>query len=159
MASKSSFNFLGYSIGVGCISVRDKTVQRIKKQVSYLLYRNLIQPLKSKPLKGLIIPANDRDKALLTAMMQVRRYLYGGLLHRDMVDYIKGRRKSFHFKGVMSFYPLLNDVAQLHALDGWLLSGTVSAARARRRTRGCRRGAARPYRSLRLRKWNPPETT
>jgi RNA-directed DNA polymerase len=133
IASKSSFNFLGYSIGVEQVSVRDKTVQRIKKQVSYLLYRNLIQPLKSKPLKGLIIPANDRDKALLVAMMQIRRYLYGGLLHRDIVDYIKGRRKSLHFKGVMSFYPLLNDVAQLRALDGWLVSAVDRCVQARSR--------------------------
>ena len=125
IASKPSFNFLGYAIGVDRVSVREKTVQRIKKQVSYLLYRNLIQPLKSKPLKGLVIPANDRDKALLTAMLQIRRYLYGGLLHRDLVAYIKGQRKSLHFKGVMSFYPLLNDVMQLRALDGWLVS-TIS---------------------------------
>jgi hypothetical protein len=131
IASKPSFNFLGYAIGVERVSVRDRTVLRIKKQVSYLLYRNLIQPLKSKPLKGLIIPANDRDKALLTAMMQIRRYLYGGLLHRDLVDYIKGRRKSLHFKGVMSFYPLLNDVEQLRALDGWLISTIDRAVQAR----------------------------
>ncbi|MEY4211741.1 MAG: hypothetical protein RLZ92_2122 [Pseudomonadota bacterium] len=107
IASKSSFNFLGYAIGVDRVSVRDKTINRIKKHVSYLLYRNLIQPLKSKPLRGLIIPANGRDKALLIAITQIRRYLYGGLLHRDLDDYIKGRRKSLHFKGVMSFYPLL----------------------------------------------------
>lgn len=122
IASKSSFNFLGYAIGVDRVSVRDKTIERIKKQVSYLLYRNLLQPLKTTPLKGLVIPANDRDPALLTAIMQVRRYLYGGLLHRDLVDYIKGRKKSLHFKGVMSFYPLLNDIDQLRALDGWLAS-------------------------------------
>lgn len=122
IASKPTFNFLGYAIGVGRVSVREKTIQRIKKQVSYLLYRNLIQPLKTKPLKGLIIPANDRDKALLSAMLQIRRYLYGGLLHRDLIAYIKGERKSLHFKGVMSFYPLLNDVSQLRELDGWLVS-------------------------------------
>ena len=58
-------------------------------------------------------------------MLQIRRYLYGGLLHRDLVAYIKGQRKSLHFKGVMSFYPLLNDVMQLRALDGWLVS-TIS---------------------------------
>lgn len=131
IASKPSFNFLGYAIGVDRVSVRDKTVQRIKKQVSYLLYRNLVQPLRSKPLKGLIIPANDRDKALLTAMLQIRRYLYGGLLHRDLVSYIKGERKSLHFKGVMSFYPLLNDVAQLRTLDGWLVSAIDRCVQAR----------------------------
>jgi len=133
IASKSSFDFLGYAIGVDRVSARNKTIQRIKKQVSYLLYRNLVQPLKSTPLKGLVIPANNRDKALLTAMMQIRRYLYGGLLHRDMVAYIKGRRKTLHFKGVMSFYPLLNDAEQLRELDGWLVSAIHRSIQARSR--------------------------
>ena len=133
IASKPSFNFLGYAIGVDRVSVRDRTVRRIKKQVSYLLYKNLIQPLKERPLRGLIIPANDRDRALLTAMLQILRYLYGGLLHRDLVAYIKGSRRSLHFKGVMSFYPLLNDIAQLRELDGWLVSTVDRCVRARSR--------------------------
>jgi hypothetical protein len=133
IASKSSFNFLGYSIGIDHVSVRQKTVNRIKKQISYLLYRNLIQPIKSTPFQGIIIPANDRDRALLIAIMQIRRYMYGGLLHRELVDYIKGRRKALHFKGVMSFYPLLNDVEQLRALDGWLVSSIARCVEARSR--------------------------
>jgi hypothetical protein len=122
IASKEEFDFLGYSIGVSHVSIKEKAEKRIKKQISYLLYRNLIQPLKHVPLRGLVIPSNNRDKALLSAMMQIRRYLYGGLLHRDIIEYIKGRRRTLHFKGVMSFYPLLNDEQQLKELDGWLLS-------------------------------------
>ena len=90
--------------------------------IPYLLYKNLIQPLKDQPLRGLVIPANGKDKALLTAIMQIRRYMYGGLLHRDIIEYIKGRRRSLVFKGIMSFYPLLNDETQLRELDGWLIS-------------------------------------
>jgi RNA-directed DNA polymerase len=131
IASKSSFDFLGYAVGIDRISVREKTVERIKKQISYLLYRNLIQPLKQKPLKGLVIPNNNRDVALLSVMLQIRRYMYGGLLHRDIVDYIRGRKTSLHFKGVMSFYPLLNDVTQLRALDGWLLAVVHRSVKAR----------------------------
>ena len=63
--------------------------------------------------------------------MQIRRYLYGGLLHRDLVDYVKGRRRSLHFKGVMSFYPLLNDIDQLKSLDGWLVSAVARCVQAR----------------------------
>jgi len=122
IASKEEFDFLGYSIGVSHVSIRKKAEERIKKQISYLLYKNLIQPLKDKPLRGLVIPANGIDRALLTSMMQIRRYLYGGLLNRDLVEYIKGRRRSIYFKGVMSFYPLLNDEKQLRRLDGWLVS-------------------------------------
>ncbi|HNG59643.1 MAG TPA: hypothetical protein PKZ52_07430, partial [Cellvibrionaceae bacterium] len=76
---------------------------------------------------------NNRDKALLTTMMQIRRYLYGGLLHREMSAYIKGRRKTLYFKGVMSFYPLLNDVNQLRELDGWLISAIDRCIQARSR--------------------------
>lgn len=122
IASKQEFHFLGYSIGVGRTSIREKSENRIKKQISYLLYRNLVQPLKATPLRGLVIPANNRDKALLTAMSQIRRFLYGGLLHRDLTDYIKGRTKTLRFKGVMSFYPLVSDEDQLRRLDGWLVS-------------------------------------
>lgn len=122
MASKEYFNFLGYSISTEKVFIKESAERRIKKQVSYLLYKNLIQPLNSTPLKGLVIPTNNRDPALLSAMLQVRRYLYGDLLNRDLVEYIQGRRKHLHFKGVMSFYPLLNDENQLRRLDGWLLS-------------------------------------
>jgi RNA-directed DNA polymerase len=122
ISSKQNFDFLGYSIGVAKVSIRERAEARIKKQISYLLYKNLVQPLRTTPLKALVIPSNDKDKALLIAMMQIRRYLYGGLLNRDLIDYIKGRKKSLHFKGVMSFYPLLDDEEQLRKLDGWLLS-------------------------------------
>lgn len=122
ITSKQSFNFLGYSIGVNKVSIRDESLKKIKKQISYLLYRNLIQPLKQQPLRAVVIPANNRDIALLSAMSQIRRYAYGGLLSRDLLDYIKGRKKVLHFKGVMSFYPLLNDDEQLRRLDGWLIA-------------------------------------
>lgn len=119
---KSSFNFLGYSMSVGKNSIKEGSRQRIQQHISYLLYRNLIQPIKSKPLKGLVIPSNDRDYSLLIAMTQIRRYMYGGLSHRDIREYITGRKKWLRFKGVMSFYPLVNDESQLKNLDGWLLS-------------------------------------
>ncbi|WP_123068713.1 reverse transcriptase domain-containing protein [Massilia aurea] len=122
IASKPDFNFLGYAISPNQVSIKIKSVQRIKKQISYLLYRNLIQPIEKRPLKALVIPSNNRDPALVSAMLQVRRYLYGGLLHKEIIEYLQGRRASIQFKGVMSFYPLLNDEQQLRDLDGWLLS-------------------------------------
>lgn len=76
---KTGIEFLGYEISVDKISIKKSSVLKIKKQISYLLFQNLIQPLKGAKLKGLIIPSNNRDKALLTAIMQIRRYMYGGL--------------------------------------------------------------------------------
>lgn len=133
MTTKESFDFLGYSINTEKISIKRGVEDRIKKQISYLLYKNLIQPLNATPMRGLVIPANNRDPALLSAMLQVRRYLYGDLLNRDLVDYLKGRRKHLYFKGIMSFYPLINNEEQLAQLDGWLLSTVHKAIQKRSR--------------------------
>ena len=122
IAAKSSLDFLGYTLSVDKISIKEQSVKKIKKQVSYILYRNLIQPIKQKSLTGQHIPANDKDKGFLSAMMEVRRYLYGGLSKKQIKDYLSGRTKRIYFKGVMSFYPLVDDLEQLKKLDGWLLS-------------------------------------
>jgi RNA-directed DNA polymerase len=122
ISSKVYLDFLGYSLSVDEISIKESSVRKIKKQISYLLFRNLIQPLTKHSLAGQKIPANDKDDNFLTAMMQVRRYMYGGLSKRQMRNFIDGRTKRIFFKGIMSFYPLVDDVNQLRALDGWLLS-------------------------------------
>ena len=55
-------------------------------------------------------------------MLQIRRYLYGGLSGQQLRNYLSGRTKRIYFKGIMSFYPLVNKDEQLRALDGWLVS-------------------------------------
>jgi RNA-directed DNA polymerase len=120
--TKTKIDFLGYSLSVKEISIKALSINKIKKQISYILYQNLIQPLKGSTLKALIIPSNQSDPALITAMMQIRRYLYGGLTTRQLLDYINGRSSHIFFKGIMSFYPLVNDEVQLKNLDGWILS-------------------------------------
>lgn len=132
ISSKTSFDFLGYAIGIDQVSAKDATVKRIKKQISYLLYRNLIQPLKYYPFSAGLIPANNRDQALLVAISQIRRYLYGGLLHRELWKYVNMKSPSIHFKGVLSFYPLISNKQQLSELDGWLVSVIHRAIRKRR---------------------------
>jgi len=129
--TKSSINFLGYSISVDSVSIKKASVQKIQQQISYLLYRNLLQPLQGSELRGLVIPANGKDPALLTAMLQIRRYLYGGLTSQQLRNYINGRSKRIHFKGIMSFYPLVNDKEQLRFLDGWLVSTIFRAVQLR----------------------------
>jgi RNA-directed DNA polymerase len=48
--------------------------------------------------------------------------MYGGLNGQQLRNYINGRTKRIYFKGIMSFYPLVNDDEQLKSLDGWLVS-------------------------------------
>lgn len=119
--TKEYINFLGYKLSGNKVSIKDDKVRKIKQQISYLLYRNLIQPIKSKPFIAVTIPNNNEDSMFVTAIMQIRRYLYGNLNDRLLNLYLNGVYKRLNFKGLMSFYPLIDDINQLKELDGWLL--------------------------------------
>ena len=131
--SKESFDFLGYKLSVGKVSIKEKSVLRIKQHISYLLYSNLIQPLLGTALRAIVIPANNRDEGLLSAMSQIRRYLYGNLSEDKLRAYRAGAYDRIVFKGVMSFYPLINDEEQLSQLDGWLLNAIYLSLKRRLR--------------------------
>jgi hypothetical protein len=120
--AKPSFDFLGYAISNEHLSIKGASVLKIKKEISFLLYKNLIQPLRGATLRSLTIPSGGRDEALLTAMMQVRRYLCGGAYKDQLRSFAEGNGGQLKFKGAMSFYPLVTDVAQLKQLDGWLVA-------------------------------------
>ncbi len=64
-------------------------------------------------------------------ILQLRRYLYGNLTESKLAQFRDGRAKRIHYPGVMSFFPLVDDLKQLKALDGWLLH-TVQTSLAQR---------------------------
>lgn len=129
--SKDKVEFLGYSISMDKVSIKDTSVKKIKREISYILYKHLIQPLKTWPLKALKVPANNKDEALLSAICEIRRYMYGNLSEDMLTAYINGRSNRIFFKGVMSFYPLVNDEEQMKSLDGWLVNAIFKAVRHR----------------------------
>lgn len=119
---KTSLDFLGYSLSTKDVSIKGKSINKIKKEISYILYRHLIQPINKTKIRGHTLPANGEDVHLLSAIMQVRRYMYGGLTTAQIKNYLSGRTKKIYFKGIMSFYPLVDNQSQLKGLDGWLIS-------------------------------------
>ncbi|SDO30199.1 reverse transcriptase domain-containing protein [Halobacillus aidingensis] len=131
--TKEYIEFLGYKLSLSSISIKEESVNKIKKQISYLLYKNLIKPLKGYQLKNIIVPSNDEDPALVTAMMQIRRYLYGNLSESKLKSFVNGKYKRIRFKGIMSFYPLIDDVEQLKELDGWLKSTIYNTLKLRKK--------------------------
>jgi retron-type reverse transcriptase len=131
MQAKDHIDFLGYSLSVGRVSIKQAVSTKIKSEISYILSKHLLQPLRSKPLKAVIIPSNNRDRSLIAAMSEIRRYLYGGLTSDQILNYIHGRSKRIYFKGLMSYYPLINDLGQLKELDGWLVATVFHAVRER----------------------------
>ena len=123
--------FLGYSISVGSVGIKGSSIAKIKRHISYLLYRHLIQPIRGAVLKSLDIPANDKDPDLLAALMSIRRYLYGNLSEEYIARFLAGGSGRLFYKGVMSFYPLVSDKLQMQELDGWLVSQVWKAVRLR----------------------------
>jgi len=128
---KEEIEFLGYAISVDHVSIKRSSVNKIKRQITYILYKHLIQPLRGSKLVALEIPANDKDKHLLSAILEIRRYLYGNLTDQMIANYLNGSSNRIFFKGVMSFYPLINNEEQLRDLDGWLVTAIFKAIRIR----------------------------
>jgi RNA-directed DNA polymerase len=128
---KEEIEFLGYSISVDHVSIKKSSVNKIKRQIGYILYKHLIQPLRGGRLIAIQIPANDRDVHLLSAIMEIRRYLYGNLNDQMIVNYLNGSSNRIFFKGIMSFYPLINNEEQLKELDGWLITAIFKAIQIR----------------------------
>lgn len=131
MQAKDYIEFLGYSLSVGNVSIKNVAKRKIKAQISYILSKHLLQPIRKKPLKALIIPSNDMDISLVSAMTEIRRYLYGGLNSAQILNYIHGKTRRIFFKGLMSYYPLITDIAQLKELDGWVVSTVYHSVKER----------------------------
>lgn len=118
--SKVSVNFLGHEISLSKISIKSTHIARIRRKISFLIYQNLVQAPKAGVFNTLRL-GPDIDFDYVVAVYQVRRYLYGGLTNSRLFSFLRGRIPTIHFKGLMSFYPLVNDDEQLSTLDGWLI--------------------------------------
>lgn len=126
--TKNSIEFLGYQISTEKTSIKGKSCVKIKNEISYILHKNLIQPLSKRLINAnnASLPNVNYDPALIVAISQIRRYLYGDLTDEKIIKYLNNTYKKLEFKGLMCFYPLVNDEDQLKALDGWM-SHTILA--------------------------------
>ncbi len=130
---KEYIEFLGYKISTEKISIKNSSVELIKSHIASLLYKNLILPLNTSPIHYSNIPTGGRDKNFLSAIMEIRRYLYGNLTEEILKKYMNGTYKVLNFKGIMSFYPLINDIELLKELDSWLISTILNIVELRRK--------------------------
>jgi RNA-directed DNA polymerase len=123
--------YLGHKITASSIGMKERAVRRIKERVTELLYFNLIR----EPELGTQHP--DRlqrvDRDYVTYVWQVRRYLYGDISERRLRRFQARGVPRRRFRGVMSFFPLLDDDQQLRNLDAWLVCSTIMAMRKRAR--------------------------
>ncbi len=131
LESTTYVEFVGYRVNAKCISIRDNTVKRIKQHIARLIYVNLLQQPKAGRLVANRVTGDyDTDYTIMVA--QLRRYLYGDLTEIKLAKYLSGHTPNIAYRGLMSFYPLVDDEHQLRELDGWMLH-TVYTTLCRRR--------------------------
>ena len=128
----TSIEFVGYKASLRNLEMRESTVRRVQDHIRDLLYYNLLHA----PLRGTQDPARlagrvDRDYVVF--IWQARRYLYGDLSEVELRRYQAKGVPMRRFKGLMSFFPLLDDTASLRELDAWLATQTDLTMRKRSR--------------------------
>lgn len=116
---KADVTYLGYRISLDNVSIAEKKLREIKARISFLAYQNLLQPLKRGVFNDLRLLAGV-DLDYVTALQQIRFYLYGGLTEEKLNLYLSGKITDLNFRGVMSYYPVVTDLEQLARLDGWI---------------------------------------
>lgn len=132
IAWKRDVEFLGYRIASTSIGIKEESAKEIKAKISFLAYQNLLQPLVRHKVY------NDKRLGLLdwdyvVALSQIRRYLYGGLTDERLRKFIRGQVPRLNYRGLMSYFPLVNDRRQLSDLDGWLIHTLRQSLRRRER--------------------------
>lgn len=138
-----SVPFLGYSIGLDHCSLKHSSESRIRERCLTLIYDNLLrEPLQQSQNLDRISAELDRDYVRL--LSQLRRYLYGNLSETQVMRYQRGDIPFRHFYGVMSAYPMLDDIDQLRRLDGWLANQIVLALKKRTQLVEQQRGTPLP---------------
>ncbi|MBZ4402419.1 reverse transcriptase domain-containing protein [Myxococcus sp. AS-1-15] len=130
LSRASEIEFVGYRVDAQKIGIRDLSVDAIKEHISYLIYSNLLeQPRAGQFLPSRVLNTVDTDYNIL--ILQLQRYLYGNLTEEKLSKYLAGDAPQIHYQGLMSFYPIVNDLKQLRELDGWLLHTVFTTLRLR----------------------------
>ena len=143
ITGKSHVDFVGYKVAPATISIKDRSVERIKARIAQLIYRNLLEePKRGRFVMTRVRPNVDRDYVVV--ILQIRRYLYGNLTERRLRQYLVGEIPNVHFRGLMSFYPIVDDDALLKSLDGWLVHTLWTSIRKRRSLFGNRLRGVEP---------------
>jgi hypothetical protein len=131
MKCKSKVVFLGYDISLKCVSISAKNERTIKEKISSIIYENLLQPIKQNIFN--LSRLNVLDWDYVVTLYQIRRYLYGGLDDTKLRCFKLGTIPQLRFRGVMSYYPLVDDDDQLRNLDGWLIHSLKQALHLRQK--------------------------
>lgn len=130
LQSTDHIEFVGYRVNAFKIGIRKSTVDRIKARIAKIIFTNLLeQPMSGNFVTNRVSDKIDSDFVVMIA--QIRRYLYGDLSEMKLAKYLSGDAPEMRYRGLMSFYPIVDDQGQLKQLDGWLLHTVYTSLRHR----------------------------
>lgn len=126
-----SVNYLGHSVGLSHLSMKESTVRKIKARIEHLIFVNLLL----EPSRTNQDPSQftHLDRDYVTLIFQLRRYIYGPLNESQVRRFQSGAAPRLNFEGVMSYFPLVDDAAGLRELDAWMAARLWLALRKRRK--------------------------
>ncbi|MFU8947901.1 reverse transcriptase domain-containing protein [Mycetocola zhadangensis] len=132
MSYTHSVPYLGHDIGLRRLSMKSTAVERLKTRINELIFANLLrEPLRGTQSFARLSGTNDKD--YVTYVWQLRRYLYGSLSENQVRRFQHGAIPGMSFEGAMSYFPLVDDDAQLAEIDAWIASQAWLAVRKRER--------------------------
>jgi len=120
LASTTQVNFVGHKITLRTVEMRDTAVRKVKERLRELLFFNLLDAPLAGHLNSRQLGRVDRDYYVF--ILQARRYLYGDLSEKGLRRLRAKGSPLRRFKGLMAFYPLIDDTQVLADLDSWLAS-------------------------------------
>ena len=128
-----SFDYLGYRFAKTGLNIPDHVRKRILRKLSSLIHIYLIHYPSRYGFNRTRCSASSQpyDWDLLGLILEIRRYLYGGLDEDELNDFLTVGKKLRRMRGLMGFYALLEDRVALKDLDRWLLVNVGLAMRKR----------------------------
>jgi hypothetical protein len=132
IATVNHVDYLGHRMTTDTARMRPAAEERLKKRIDQLLFNTLLrEPMGGTQDLARLTATVDSDYVMVIA--RLRRYLYGDLSEKALRRYQTRGAPLRRFKGVMSAYPLVDDIDALAELDHWILDRLWLATRKRGR--------------------------
>jgi len=127
----SETDYVGHAVSLGGLAIGTKSISAIKSRIHSLMFENLLRNPLDDTQDMTRLGRVDRDYVVF--IWQLRRYLYGDLSESNVRAFQQGGTRLRRFKGVMAYYPLVDDADQLAELDRWLTRSAWLVMRRRAR--------------------------
>jgi len=140
--TKSEFSFLGYAFrrvpdleGVS-LAIGPNKLKQIKRAISKIIYRHLLLYPRTAGFNASRVGGPWYDWDVVTCINAIRRHVYAGLTHSQIEYAARGILGRVRPRGLMASFCLVDDQAQLKALDGWLINVLCRAIKERGKVLG-----------------------